>query len=72
MTNPKSFEHVKTIYSFDSTTKDPFMFVRCIFNGSNVYGGIVEHMISAKVDEKQKRYMIVLTFLVKSCGKCFK
>jgi hypothetical protein len=31
------------------------MFVRCIFNGSNVYGGIVEHMISAKVDEKQKK-----------------
>ena len=31
MTNPKSFEHVKTIYSFDSRTKDPFMFVRCIF-----------------------------------------
>ena len=35
------------------------MFVRCIFNGSNVYGGIVEHMTSAKVDEKQKRYMIL-------------
>ena len=55
MKNPNSFEHVKTIYSFDSTTKNPYMFIRCIFNGSNAMGGIVEHMVSAKVDEKTKR-----------------
>lgn len=53
MTNPSSFEHIKTIYSFDSTT-NPYMFIRCIFNGSNALGGVVEHMISAKVDEKTK------------------
>ena len=55
MKNPSSFEHIKTIYSFDSSTKNPYMFIRCIFNGSNSFGGVVEHMVSAKVDEKTKK-----------------
>ncbi|WP_151946955.1 hypothetical protein [Aliarcobacter butzleri] len=54
MKNPASFEHVKTLISYRSNTENPHMFIRCIYRGTNSFGGVVEQSISAKVDDKTK------------------
>ena len=55
MKNPASFEHVKTLTSYTTNTESPYMFIRCIYRGTNSFGAVVEQSISAKVDDKTKR-----------------
>ena len=54
MKDAASFEHVDTIYNFVSNSEKPYMFIRCIYKGTNSFGAIVKQSISAKVDDKTK------------------
>ena len=46
MNDPKSYEHVETVY----WDMDDHLIVRTKFRGKNVFGGVVLNWILAKVD----------------------
>lgn len=46
MNNPKSYEHVETVYS----DRGDHLIVRTTFRGTNAFGGVVTNWVRAKVD----------------------
>jgi|GEM_PF-4666902 len=49
MNNPKSFEHVKTVY-FDREKVDNTLKIVCEFRGTNVYNAVVKSRAESIVD----------------------
>lgn len=46
MNDPKSYQHVKTVY----WDRGDYLIVKTTFRGTNVFGGVVTNWIKAKVD----------------------
>jgi hypothetical protein len=49
MKNPKSYEHIKTVY-FDRETTDNMVKVVCEFRGTNAFNAVVKNTAEALVD----------------------